>query len=511
MEQENQQQIHLDEALVSKDDQVKIKACNFRIALEKKQKEPTYQLTLDIFKQYSCYNAFLKTADLDNQQFEVGVELLHEVLQITLKVPNQEFVEPPPHDKLVSFAKQLGYTCSLELVSEMFIDHMYQPWRTFLSIINRCLSGKSSELIWKDFQFQIDSRHTNAKKRELMPYPRFTKLIINHFLSKHDTLSKRHNSFINIIKYDLVLGKLKFVNKGEEHQKYGISIPDSMINDAIRISAHYLTYLALSTNTVVNVPKLGTDRGKSLMGNKNVDDDVHKEKKQDDVSRKKRSFTAADNILPDPDEVLKLAKSISLTEVEQQDEERCLYETLETDKGVDDNQKKKLKGVSNTSDWGSKDEVEVISSEDERTETDGSKKARNEKAGDEKAEEDKVEHEKAREEEVGEEQAGDEQTGLIILELQQEKPVVPTSNTSNTLSSVDYGNQFLNDNADLSLNEVLKDPVEAEVQSMVDVPIHEANPDVQRTPLVDTVVTILPEKTTPSPKQQPSQSQQRQK
>ncbi|GJX35240.1 hypothetical protein Tco_0246797 [Tanacetum coccineum] len=50
MEQENQQQINLDEALVPRDDQVKIGACNFRIAPEKKQKEPTYKLTLDILK-----------------------------------------------------------------------------------------------------------------------------------------------------------------------------------------------------------------------------------------------------------------------------------------------------------------------------------------------------------------------------------------------------------------------------------------------------------------------------
>ncbi|GJU93392.1 hypothetical protein Tco_1318148 [Tanacetum coccineum] len=63
MEQKNQQQIVLDEALVPIDDQVKIGVCNMRIDLLKKQKEPTYQLTLDILKQYSCYNAFFKTTD----------------------------------------------------------------------------------------------------------------------------------------------------------------------------------------------------------------------------------------------------------------------------------------------------------------------------------------------------------------------------------------------------------------------------------------------------------------
>ncbi|GJX70801.1 hypothetical protein Tco_0307972 [Tanacetum coccineum] len=56
-----------------------------------------------------------------------------------------------------------------------------------------------------------------------------------------------------------------------------------------------------------------------------------------------------------------------------------------------------------------------------------------------------------------------------------EKPIVLLPSSSLTLSSAKYGNQFLNDNADI-------------------------------TPLVDTVVTILPEKTTHSPKQQPPQS-----
>ncbi|GKB02122.1 reverse transcriptase domain-containing protein [Tanacetum coccineum] len=105
-----------------------------------------------------------------------------------------------------------------------------------------------AELIWEDFQFQIDNRHTNAKRWEHIPYPRFTKVIINHFLSNRNSLPKRQASFINKIKYGSVLGKLKFVHKGEEHQKYGMSIPDSMMSDAIRNSTHYMTYLALSTN-----------------------------------------------------------------------------------------------------------------------------------------------------------------------------------------------------------------------------------------------------------------------
>ncbi|GJU87998.1 hypothetical protein Tco_1300421 [Tanacetum coccineum] len=83
-------------------------------------------------------------------------------------------------------------------------------------------------------------------------------------------------------------------------------------------------------------------------------------------------------------------------------------------------------------------------------------------------------------------------------------------NSSLTLSSAEYGNQFLNDNDDMSLNEVLKEPVEAEVQSMVDVLIHEENLVVRATPLVDTVISIIPEKKTPSSKEQPPKSQPKQ-
>ncbi|GKC36185.1 hypothetical protein Tco_1048569 [Tanacetum coccineum] len=144
MEQENLQQAALDEALVPIVDQVKIGSCNMRIEPLKTQKEPTYQLTMDILKQYSCYNAFLVTVD----EFEIrslkSECIFHQILRITPRVPNQEFVEPPPHDALVSFVKQLGYKGAIELVSEIYIDHMYQPWRTFLSIINRCLFGKPS-------------------------------------------------------------------------------------------------------------------------------------------------------------------------------------------------------------------------------------------------------------------------------------------------------------------------------------------------------------------------------
>ncbi|GKC91330.1 hypothetical protein Tco_1151979 [Tanacetum coccineum] len=98
-----------------------------------------------------------------------------------------------------------------------------------------------------------------------------------------------------------------------------MSIPDSMMNDAIRSS--YLTYLAKSSNSKITVPKVGKGQGKGLIGKKKSDSVVQKEKKKHTAPRKKSSITADDNILPDPDEAIKLGESISLTEAEEQEVE----------------------------------------------------------------------------------------------------------------------------------------------------------------------------------------------
>ncbi|GJV42466.1 retrovirus-related pol polyprotein from transposon TNT 1-94 [Tanacetum coccineum] len=58
------------------------------------------------------------------------------------------------------------------------------------------------ELIWEDFVFQIDHKMENKSRRETMPFPRFTKVIINHFLSQHKSLSKLKFQHYHTIKDD---------------------------------------------------------------------------------------------------------------------------------------------------------------------------------------------------------------------------------------------------------------------------------------------------------------------
>ncbi|GJR61255.1 hypothetical protein Tco_1503417 [Tanacetum coccineum] len=108
-----------------------------------------------------------------------------------------------------------------------------------------------------------------------------------------------------------------------------------------------------------------------------------------------------------------------------------------------------------------KSKIENISSDDEN---DGVKDKEN-------AEEEKGDEEQHMDDVGGNEQVGDTQAKVHKSKPQIEKPEATIVSSSQTLSSGKYGNQFINDNPDVSLTDVLKEPVEAEVQSLVDVPV----------------------------------------
>nr|GFB41436.1 hypothetical protein [Tanacetum cinerariifolium] len=67
-------------------------------------------------------------------------------------------------------------------------------------------------LIWEDIAYQIDHRKKKKSRRENMPYPRLTKVIIDYFLSKHKSLKKLKFQHYHTIKDDdLILSKVSLI------------------------------------------------------------------------------------------------------------------------------------------------------------------------------------------------------------------------------------------------------------------------------------------------------------
>ncbi|GJU85125.1 putative ribonuclease H-like domain-containing protein [Tanacetum coccineum] len=66
------------------------------------------------------------------------------LLQITPVNKNQAFSPPPTPDTLIEFVNELGYPREVINLSNVTTNDMFQPWRALTTIINLCLTGKTS-------------------------------------------------------------------------------------------------------------------------------------------------------------------------------------------------------------------------------------------------------------------------------------------------------------------------------------------------------------------------------
>ncbi|GJW36649.1 hypothetical protein Tco_0059569, partial [Tanacetum coccineum] len=211
---------------------------------------------------YSC--------QLDEQWFDLSADLLRKALAIT----------------------PLGYPEPVEIVSSIRTNYVYQPWRAILSLLNQCLTGKTSgsdkprhpvlqmlwgivtqtnvdhaELIWEEFTqgiqtfFSHKASHKaslkNPKKKVtplLIPYGRFSKVII-YYLASNNNIHRRPDSAVHHTGDDYVLGNLKFVPKGESVEVFGMAIPDPLITEAIQQSSYYPKYLKMVAENTKKTPQ----------------------------------------------------------------------------------------------------------------------------------------------------------------------------------------------------------------------------------------------------------------
>ncbi|GJV65306.1 retrovirus-related pol polyprotein from transposon TNT 1-94 [Tanacetum coccineum] len=298
------------------------------------KKEETFQVIIDVIKNSTCYKAFTISAEVPEIFMHQFWYTIKKILDICPSVQGLDFAKVLDDETTLTFLFDLGYKGPLHKHPSMYVDHMHQPWRTLAAIINKCLSGKAAsndrlreskidtiwgmfymenvdylELIWEDFAFQIDYRQLKKGISKNIPYPRFTKIIINHFLSKHQSISKLQYLHIHIIKDDGV------IKQSESYQMF-------------------------IKNCIGQIPPKKS-RGKGSQGKKTIDTseaDVEVSEEFDSeptrnqtssrrVIKKKVIISVDDNIIPEPDIALELGKSISLTEAIKEEAARQVHAT----------------------------------------------------------------------------------------------------------------------------------------------------------------------------------------
>ncbi|GJZ70086.1 hypothetical protein Tco_0633636, partial [Tanacetum coccineum] len=145
---------------------------------------------------------------MDKQKFRIDTKVFREILQICPRLPNQDFVEPPSDEEMVPFIKDLVYTGKCDMLSKIHTDQMHQPWRTFVAVINRYISRKSTGL----------NRLTPSRAQILW-----------------GMFYKKNVDFVALLWEDLCF-----------KQTTEIKVPH-IINQAIQDSKEYKIYLAFST------------------------------------------------------------------------------------------------------------------------------------------------------------------------------------------------------------------------------------------------------------------------
>ncbi|GKB00917.1 hypothetical protein Tco_0828961 [Tanacetum coccineum] len=133
---------------------------------------------------------------------------------------------------------------------------LLQPWQTLCKIFSKCLTTRVTrwdqpplqimqmmycfvnnvhvdyaELLWEGIYYSL--HHPTS----LIPYPRFTKIIISHYMTSFPEISRRARDMYHNLQDDDIMKNI--FNSGRHKDKVGMQIPDWMITKEMKHTEHY--------------------------------------------------------------------------------------------------------------------------------------------------------------------------------------------------------------------------------------------------------------------------------
>ncbi|GJS98110.1 hypothetical protein Tco_0819280 [Tanacetum coccineum] len=133
---------------------------------------------------------------------------------------------------------------------------LLQPWQTLCKIFSKCLTTRVTgwdqpplqimqmmycfvnniyvdyaELLWEGLYYSL--HHPTSS----IPYPRFTKIIISHYMTCFPDISRRARDMYHNLQDDDVMKNI--FNSGRHKDKFGMQIPNWMITEEMKHTEHY--------------------------------------------------------------------------------------------------------------------------------------------------------------------------------------------------------------------------------------------------------------------------------
>nr|GEY38056.1 integrase, catalytic region, zinc finger, CCHC-type, peptidase aspartic, catalytic [Tanacetum cinerariifolium] len=159
---------------------------------------------------------------LDNKKHIIDLETFRDMLHICPRIPGQSFDELPFEAEILEFLTFLGYSAQIRTLT--------------------------------------DVEHKNHKKNNEMYYPRFTKVIVHHFMSKDLSIPRQNKVNWRYVRDDNIFSTIKVVSRHQNTQQYGVILPIELTNEDIRNTKAYKKYYAYASREAAPKPKASTKR-----------------------------------------------------------------------------------------------------------------------------------------------------------------------------------------------------------------------------------------------------------
>nr|GFC22545.1 hypothetical protein [Tanacetum cinerariifolium] len=228
-----EQQVALDKALVPSTQRLRIGRSKFRFPSDIQSKESTLQLVYDVLRRCLFFKVFLITADvpevymqefwattyvhqrsirfkMNKKKHTVDLESFRKMLHMCLRILGQAFAKLPFKEEILEFIQFLGYGATIRTLTDIKINKLYQPWRSFDPSIPR-----RNKINW-------------------------------HY-----------------VRDDSIFSTIKVVSRHENTQQYGVMLPIELTNDEIRNTKAYKEYYACATGEAAPKPKASARRKRS--------------------------------------------------------------------------------------------------------------------------------------------------------------------------------------------------------------------------------------------------------
>ncbi|GKD42064.1 hypothetical protein Tco_1266709 [Tanacetum coccineum] len=200
---------------------------------------------------------------LDKRELTLTLDDFRQIFHLPQATANNHnsFVPPPSFSDMVPFYKQvLGFTMELKTQSNFKTTGLLQPWQTLCKIFSKCLTTRVTgwdqpplqimqmlycfvnnihvdyaELLWEGLYYSL--HHPTSS----IPYPRFTKIIVSHYMTIFPDISRRARDMYHNLQDDDIMKNI--FNSGRHKNKVGMQIPAWMITDEMKLTEHYRMYV----------------------------------------------------------------------------------------------------------------------------------------------------------------------------------------------------------------------------------------------------------------------------